>query len=459
MARLITRRLFVDEVLTSVRFLNKCSDDPQDSRRLAPQIARMRKILIFAFLVGVVLPAHAADRELTLARQMLEDAVIRDDEEGMHLARERLLHIVAEADHRAVLRDSHFLVALSAFFESLSAYRDVGTSGRLAAMGIRHSDRAVEMDPQFADAWALSAALRRNAQRAGQAAAADPPGTPNRITLALELNSKSPLVALLNGTARAMNPAGPANPEGVQIIDDLVARLDADRASSLRPFGLWDAEAYAWKIMVRMAADDPRAEPLRPLAARLLEQRPDFALGHVIADSLADHRFVTEPAVVWQPFLTDPAGDGKNPKLSDVIAVDRAESGDRLWYRITVQEPLPRSFGTNIVVNRRGDPATGMLWWGTGSTFRFDRLVTAWISRDGDRYFGKVGVTDDDGARGLRFSKISSDVHLAVGGDGRTVMVGVPRAALDLTGKSTFVVAVGSHLVWNDDATSTPNSR
>jgi hypothetical protein len=222
---------------------------------------------------------------------------------------------------------------------------------------------------------------------------------------------------------------------------------------------LWDAEAHAMKIMVRIAVDDPRAETLRPLVAHLLEQRPDFALGQDLAASVAERRFVAAPAVTWQPFLVDGAGDGQSPEHPDVIAVDRAESGGRQWYRVTFREPLPRSFGTNIVVNRSGDPATGMLWWGSGSTFRFDRLVTAWISRDGDRYFGRVGVTDEDGARGMRFSKITSDIQLAMGGDGRSLLIGVPRTALGVTDKSTIVVAGGSHLVWNDDAASAPNSR
>src|SRR5207302_1880033 len=154
--------------------------------------------------------------------------------------------------------------------------------------------------------------------------------------------------------------------EGVKIIDDLVARLDADRAATGRRFGLWDAQAYAWQIFVHRATDDPRTEVLRPMAARLMEQRPDFDLGRQIADAVAERRFVEVPALPWQPFLTDPAGDGKNPKLPDVIAVDRAAIADRMWYRITVQDPLPRSFGVNIVVNRTGDPTTGMPWWGSG---------------------------------------------------------------------------------------------
>jgi hypothetical protein len=327
------------------------------------------------------------------------------------------------------------------------------------ATGIRHADRAIELDPQFADAWMISSSLRWSAQRAGRPAPPDPPGAPNRFTKALELDANSPVVAFSNGILRSFNPAGPAHPEGVRIFDELVERLDADRAATGRRFGLWDAEAHAWKILVRMASDDPRAETLRPSAARLMEQRPDFALGQQIAAAVAERRFVTAPAVTWQPFLTDAAGDGKNPNLPDVIAVDRAENGDRLWYRVNFRERLPRSFGVNIVINRNGDPASGMRWWGSGSNFRFDRLVTAWISRDGDRYFGRVGVTDDDGARGARLAKIPADILLAMGDDDRSVMIGVPRNALGLTATSAIIVAGGSHLVWNDDAASAPNSR
>ena len=420
----------------------------------------MRYVLTGLFLFVLLLtPLRAADRELGLAREMLDDAIVRDDPNGMQLARERLQEIIADSSDRAVLRDAHYLVALEAMFESISAYRDVKTAARVTLLGIHHADRAIELDPQSAEAWMVSSVLRRAAMRAGLTVPPEAAGAPERGKKALELDAKAPLVAFMTGYVRSMNPNGPANPDGVQMIDDLVTRLDADRAATGRRFGLWDAEALAMKVMVRIAADEPDPAMLRPLAARLVAQRPDFALGQQVAASVAEQHFVAAPAVTWRPFLKDAAGDGKNPKLPDVIAVDRAESGDRLWFRVTFHDPLPRSFGTNIVVNRTGDPAGGMRWWGAGSTFRFDRLVTAWITRDGDRYFGRVGVTDDDGARAGRLAKITSDVQLAMAGDDRSVMIGVPRAALDLTEKSTFVVAGGSHLVWNDDATTEANSR
>lgn len=433
----------------------------------------MRNILLLLLLI-VTCSAGAAERELGFAREMLEDAIVREDAEGMQLARGRLLQLAASADDRAAQRDAHYLVALSALFESFSPDRDFPATRRLLTMGIRHVDRAIELDPRFADAWMISSALRWNAQRAGAAVAPDPPGAPNRLTHALELDAQSPAVAFFNGMIRSFNPAGPASPEGVRLIDELAQRLDADRAATGRRFGMWDAQAHAWKILVRMAADDPKGETLRPMAARLLEQRPDYALGRTIADDVAERRFVAPPALEWRPFLTDAASDGKSASHPDVIAVDRAETADRVWFRVAFREPLPRSFGVNIVVDRDGDPASGMQWWGTGSTFRFDRLVTAWISRDGDRYFGRVGVTDEDGARAVRFAKLTNDVQLAMGcGSGFSpttsgsraearptcVMIGVPRAALGLTDKSAFVVAGGSHLVWNDDAASAANSR
>ena len=409
----------------------------------------MRKLIIAALFV-VALPLRAAESELNFARAMLDDAIIRNDVAGIDLARGRILQVAADADDRNVVRDAYYLAALSALFESFTGECDVRRCAKVVTDGIRHADRAIEIDPQFADAWVIAAMLRSGAVRWGVIPPKDPPGTPNRLMHAMQLDPKSPPVAFFNALIHSFNPAGAAPPEGVKLFDDLVERLDAERAATGRPFALWDAEAHAWQVMVRRASDDPRAETLRPMAAKVIALRPDFELGQNIAASVAERKFVAPPSVAWQPFLTDAANDGKDPKLPDVISVERAADSDRLWFRITFREALPRSFGTNLVINRNGD-SSGMRWWGTGSTFTFDRLVTAYISRDGDRYFGNVGVTDDVGARGARLTKISTDVSIAMGDDNRSVMIGVPRAALDLTPKSAMLVAGGSNLIWNDD--------
>src|SRR6185436_13734397 len=138
----------------------------------------MRKLLAILLFT---LPLYAdAARELSLAREMLEDAAIRSDDEGLRLVRERLLRVIAEADDRTTQRDAHYLVALSAQFERFSGYRDAGATAALIATGIRHIDRALELDDRFADGWMLAALLHGRV-----------PGPPNRVARALELDAKS----------------------------------------------------------------------------------------------------------------------------------------------------------------------------------------------------------------------------------------------------------------------------
>lgn len=395
------------------------------------------------FLLALLLLTHDA-RELTLAREMLDDAAIRNDAEGLRLVRQRLENVDS--------RDAHYLIALAANLELFTGYRDPKESAELVASGIRHADKAIELDPKFAEGWMMSAMLRGNARRFGVTVPADPAGAPNRFVRALELDANAPGVAIWNGMVRSF-ANGPAPAESVKFFEQLIARLDADRASTGRRFGLWDAYAHAWMLFVRMASDEPNPAALRPAAAKLLEQRPDFALAKQIADTLAERRFVQAPEVRWQPVLTDAKGDGTNPKLPDVVSVDRADANDRVWYRVTFAEPLPRSFGVNLIFDRDADPANGMQWWGNGSTFRFDRLVSAWITRDGDRYSGTVGITDDVGAGSAKLMKLGSDVRLAI--DEHSVMLSVPKEVAS----SKMIAAGGSHLAWNDDATSASNSR
>ena len=385
--------------------------------------------LILACSAHALPPALAPARELVLARGMLADAVIRNDDEGMRLARERLEKIGDD-------RDAHYWIAVATMFEAYSGYRDAAAIAQLYAIGTKHVDRALEIDPKFADAWMISAMLhKRDMERAKHA---------------IELDPKAPAVAFFAAYMRSANPNGGAPPEGVKAFDDLAAHVD-DR--------LWLAAARVWQVLVRVAADDPRAEILRPMSAKLTADYPQSVGAKQVADAVAEHQFVAAPKVAWQPFLTDAAGDGKNPKLPDIVAVDRADDGDRAWFRVTFHDPLPRSFGVNIVVNRSGDLTKGAKWWGKDSTFQFDRLVTTWISHDGDRYFGRIGITDEDGARTAHLAKLSSDVLIAMSDDNRSVMIGVKREDLGLTDKSSIIVAGGSHLVWNDDATIAANSR
>lgn len=157
----------------------------------------------------------------------------------------------------------------------------------------------------------------------------------------------------------------------------------------------------------------------------------------------------------WTSLASDPEGDGARDTLPDGAAVSfRQESaGDTLWFRIDLHDlPDADVFGTNLVVDTDGDASNGAAWWGANEEFRYDRLVTAWVTRDGDRFRGTIGVGDAAGARERNFTNLHQD-NLALGVDpeAETIFLGVAPEDLGSPERMEVVVAVGSNAGWNDD--------
>ena len=73
----------------------------------------MQRLAILIILFTLACNVSAADRELTFARDMMEDALIRNDVEGIELARARLIRIAAESGDRMIERDARYLAAVS----------------------------------------------------------------------------------------------------------------------------------------------------------------------------------------------------------------------------------------------------------------------------------------------------------------------------------------------------------
>ena len=152
----------------------------------------------------------------------------------------------------------------------------------------------------------------------------------------------------------------------------------------------------------------------------------------------------------WRELARDPEGDGR-PGLPDARALFVAADPRRpiTWVRIDLQGPVPDAWmGVNLVLDTDGDPADGTAWWGNDKTFRFDRLVTAWVFTVDRHFEGSVGIAAD--AQAVAGSVTNDEeVHLALDRPGRRVYLGVPAAAL--TAGTRAVAAVGSSFVFSDD--------
>src|SRR6185503_4385938 len=120
---------------------------------------------------------------------------------------------------------------------------------------------------------------------------------------------------------------------------------------------------------------------------------------------------------------------------------DLARGTERVWFRFGFAQELPPSFGINLAVDRDGQQNSTARWWGGGSRFRYDRLVTAWVVREGEGYFGLVGVTDAKGAATQRLLELTTEVLLRPGDDKKSLIVGVPAAALALLPGAKVVAA------------------
>lgn len=414
----------------------------------------MLLILFFSTLVS------GSVREYSLTREMIEDAAIRFDDNGLTMGRERAARLVASAEASGdvrLARDAHDLIALSAAAQLFTGNNDVAALQRVAAEGVLHADRAAALDEHFADGFALGSYIRGGGLMLGALPPDASAAMRDRFGKAMALDPATPPIALLNALRKSMDPAGPARPEGVQAFADLAKRLDAIRAAEGNRMRWWDVMSHFWLATVQLTATSPDAAAMRGPIANLVALRPDSVQFRQLA-ARVEHRVWLPAASVnklqWRELGRDDAGDGTVAGAPDLRLLEVARGDERLWFRLTFEQPLPASFGVNVVFDRDGDPNGGMLWWGGTSRFQFDRLVTAWITREGDGYFGLIGVTDADGARARIYTKLSDDVVLRMGNDGKSVVVGVPASALDLTPRAKVIAAGGTHLLWNDNLTA-----
>jgi pimeloyl-ACP methyl ester carboxylesterase len=162
-------------------------------------------------------------------------------------------------------------------------------------------------------------------------------------------------------------------------------------------------------------------------------------------------------AQIWTVLAGDPKGDTRDPSLADAaqLAYRYDKQQDCLWFRISLYGmPNEQAFGVNLVFDTAGDEATRMNWWGANKSFRFDRIVTAWVTRDQNGYQGIMGVGDSAGVKAKQMNNLLQN-NLQVRVEGDSIVIGVKRTDVTDKLKMNLLAAVGSNQEWNDDV---PNS-
>jgi len=156
---------------------------------------------------------------------------------------------------------------------------------------------------------------------------------------------------------------------------------------------------------------------------------------------------------IWTVLAADAKGDARDAKLADAAQLSYRydKQRDSLWFRVSLYGlPNQQAFGVNIVLDTGGDEAAKMNWWGANKAFKFDRLLTVWVTRGGNGYEGTIGVGDATGARAKHFNNLSQN-NLQIQVEGDSILIGVKRTDITDKLKLNLIAAVGSNQEWNDD--------
>jgi len=180
-------------------------------------------------------------------------------------------------------------------------------------------------------------------------------------------------------------------------------------------------------------------------------------LAFFVALSLGATGFAVSTPQIWTVLAFDAKGDGRDPSLPDAAQLSYRydQQQDMLWFRLSLYgKANPEAFGVNIVVDSGGNDAAKMNWWGANKDFKFDKLVTAWVTRANGRYQGTIGVGDAAGAKAKNFNNLVQN-NLEVRTEGDAIVVGLKRSDLTDKMKISLIAAVGSNERWNDDIPNT----
>lgn len=158
-------------------------------------------------------------------------------------------------------------------------------------------------------------------------------------------------------------------------------------------------------------------------------------------------------AQVWTVLAGDAKGDAADPSLADAAQLSYRydKEQDFLWFRVSLYgAPNDQVFGVNIVVDTGGDESAKMNWWGANKAFKFDRLLTVWVTRGSSGYQGTIGVGDATGVKAKQFNNLRQD-NLQIRIEDDSILIGVKRTDVTEKVKMNLLAAVGSNRRWNDD--------
>lgn len=167
--------------------------------------------------------------------------------------------------------------------------------------------------------------------------------------------------------------------------------------------------------------------------------------------------YATAAAQVWTVVGAKPKGTARDSSLAEAAQLSYRydKQTDLLTFRVTLYgPPNEQAFGVNLAFDTGLDDANKVNWWGRNNTFKFDKLITAWVKRSVNGYEGTIGVGDANGVKTKRINNLlQNNLQIEVQGD--SIVIAIKRTDLTDKWKMNLIAAVGSNENWNDDLPTT----
>src|ERR1700752_4596091 len=129
----------------------------------------------------------------------------------------------------------------------------------------------------------------------------------------------------------------------------------------------------------------------------MIRTRLMTALGSILFIALVSIFGPVAYGQIWTVLAFDPKGDAKDASLADAaqLSYKYAKEKDFLWFRIPLYGSVnEQAFGVNIVIDTDAGDEAKLSWWGANTAFKFNKLITAWVTRANGTYQGTIGVGD-----------------------------------------------------------------
>lgn len=156
----------------------------------------------------------------------------------------------------------------------------------------------------------------------------------------------------------------------------------------------------------------------------------------------------------WEELLTDKAGDGVNPGMTDGKALSYTQKGDSIWFRFDLHVyPNKKAFALNLLFDTDNNQETGTNWFGTNTAFTFDKALTLWMQKSGGGFQGLHGMMSPaDFTSNNQNLTIVNNTTYYLDQDRKMYMVGFKISDLSMKDKTLRLIgAVGEFRTWNDD--------